>query len=321
VKATVYQKYKRNDYVYLNQRGLEVPSEYHDFNGGIDAVRRRMRALALKWISRTRARYTYRFFTDGIGYIDQQIGADGLFEKGLIDHMIAVSKQYRHQALYIDVGANIGNHLVAIAPHFKRAVGFDPHPVLFKILEANVLANGLEHVDLYNTGLGQMKCNATLVESATNHGLSRVKDFSKLSAETFGLCENEFSIKYSIAIEKAEDALAAYAEHLSGALIKIDVEGMEAEILTSLASLIHEYRPIVAFEWFREEQPELTQFIKQLQGYRAMGCFIEQSANPVRRLLSNLLHGRRYELRDMSSCDNVSFFPLVFLIPEPVKPQ
>ena len=47
--------------------------------------------------------HSYRFFTDGIGYIDQQIAADGLFEQGLIDHICDIAVAHGMTDLYVDM--------------------------------------------------------------------------------------------------------------------------------------------------------------------------------------------------------------------------
>jgi FkbM family methyltransferase len=290
--------------------------KYYDFEPGLRAWRRMAIAFAQKQVSRHRVRHQHRFFTDGVGYIDQQIGADGLFERGLIDRMLDVAAKYHKDALYIDIGANIGNHLVAVSPHFERAVGFEPHPALFHVLTANIIINGLTNVELHNFGLGSQDVSATLVESSENHGLSRVKEYSHLTAETFGLPENEFSNEYAIQLKEACGFLSQYRDSLDRALIKIDVEGMEYEILKSIFPLLADHKPVVAFEWFYDEQPEIVELLANLPGYKSYGSFVKKPTNALARLGHNLLFGRRYDLAEITNQHATRFYPLVFLIPD-----
>ena len=288
---------------------------FYDFEPGMPALGRMFTAAAGRWIAARRQRQPYRLFTDGIGYIDQQIAADGLFEKGLVELMLDMARRHGKSALYIDIGANIGNHLVAAAPHFEKAVGFDPHPVLFHVLTANVMANQLRNVELHNVGLAAADSEATLIESAANHGLSRVKEHSRLSADTFGLKEDQFGLEHKIRLVDACEFLGRYGSMLDAALIKIDVEGMEFEILKAIRPLLERHRPVVAFEWFHHEQPEIAPLLAELTGYQAHGAFIRQPANAVARLAKNLFRGRRYELEDIAAAHTPRYYPLVFLVP------
>src|SRR5205085_1699030 len=109
--------------------------------------------------------------------------AEGLFEKGvieLLDDLVATSG---YTDLMIDIGANIGNHTVALATHFKAVHSVEPHPVLFRILEANVIRNHLGQVSCHNFGLAGEDVNATLAETIDNHSISRIKERSQLPPE------------------------------------------------------------------------------------------------------------------------------------------
>jgi FkbM family methyltransferase len=290
--------------------------KFYDFKPGIPAFRRMVCAAMLKWISVRRKNHYYRFFTDGIGYIDQQIAADGLFENGLIELMLDMARTSNKTKLYIDIGANIGNHLVASAKHFDRVVGFDPHPVLFHILSANVMINGLTNVELHNVGLGKSNTDATLIENYSNHGLSRVKEYSKLSAGTFGLDEQQFDREYNIKLIDAQEFLTVFGDELNSALIKIDVEGMEHEILQAIVPILNDYRPLIAFEWFHAEQPEISPLLQSLDEYEAFGAYIRQPKNLILRFVRNVFFGRRYELEKISSEPSPKYYPLVFLVPK-----
>jgi FkbM family methyltransferase len=293
-----------------------MTKRYYDFEPGLPAVHRTVAAAMLRHISNRRRRHVHRFFTDGVGYIDQQISADGLFERGLVELMLDVAREHGKSTLYIDVGANIGNHLVPIAPHFAKVVGFDPHPVLFHVLSANVMANGIRNAELFNVGLATEEADATLVENSLNHGLSRVKERSRLSAGTFGMRDESFSTEYAIKLVDAHAFLERYASNLSGALIKIDVEGMESEILRALMPVIKKYRPLVAFEWFYEEQPDIRLLLDELVDYRVRGAFVRTSGNLFSRLVQHVMSGRHYELEDIGEKTTPKYYPLVFLIPK-----
>jgi len=293
--------------------------KFYDFGPGIDAVKRMISVYFQKIVAKNRTNHEYKFFTDGIGYIDQQIIADGVFEKGLIDHIKNVVIQSEHNQLYIDIGANIGNHIVSVSNLFKGSMAFEPHPALFHVLSANVIANNCKNVELFNFGLGKEKIKATLVESPQNHGLSKVEGLSTMSSDFFDLNEDTFSIKYEIDIHESHAVLSDYSEKLNKSFIKIDVEGMEYDILSSLKPLIEEHNPIVAFEWVPEEQPELHKFINEMKNYNFYGVYISQSKNFLIRHMSNLFFGRKYNFTKLDLDDLPELVPLVFMIPNKIN--
>ena len=293
--------------------------KFYDFGPGMQAVKRMISVYFQKIIAKNRIHHEYKFFTDGIGYIDQQIIADGIFEKGLIDHIKNVVIQSEHNQLYIDIGANIGNHVVSVSNLFSESIAFEPHPALFHVLSANIIANKCPNVKPFNYGLGREKIKATLVESPQNHGLSKVEGLSTMSSDFFDLNDDTFSIKYEIDIHESHAELSKYSEKLKKSFIKIDVEGMEYDILSSLKTLIEEHNPIVAFEWVPQEQPELNKFINEMNSYYFYGVYISQSKNFIIRHLSNLFLGRKYNFTKLNMDDLPELIPLVFMIPNKIN--
>jgi FkbM family methyltransferase len=292
-----------------------MKNRYFDFQPGLPALNRFIAYRQIAWLAARASGRTEKYFVDFVGYIDRQIIADGRFEKGLVELMIDLARETKHHELYVDVGANIGNHLVACAPHFKLALGIDPHPVLFHVLNANVAVNGLKNVELFNVGLASSDGVATLTESRSNHGLSRVKEHSKLPSETFGLSSEEFSVEYPIELVGAENFFANYTERLSRCMIKIDVEGMEGEIIEALQGVIQKNRPIVAFEWFVDAQPEILDTFKRFENYSLYGAFGSAPEGRLTRFFSMLLNGHYYEVENALNQRTQSFYPLAFMVP------
>ncbi len=293
-----------------------MKSRYFDFQPGFSALERFAAYRQISWLAKRARGRKDKYFVDFVGYIDRQIIADGRFEKGLVDLMIDLAGETKHHELYVDIGANIGNHLVACAPHFSRAIGIDPHPVLFHVLNANIAGNGLKNVELFNVGLASNPGTATLTESRSNHGLSRVKERSKLPPEVFGLTTEEFSIEYPIKLVGAESFFREYGDQLSRAMIKIDVEGMEGEIIDALLGVIQKNRPIVAFEWFVDAQPEILDSFNKLENYSLFGAFGSAPDGRITRFFSMLLNGHYYKVENALVHRTQSFYPLAFFVPQ-----
>jgi FkbM family methyltransferase len=158
------------------------------------------------------------------------------------------------QTVY-DVGANIGGHTLA----FARLVGpsglvaaFEPQRIVFQMLCANVALNGFSRVwtiwAACGRSLGQANVPSLDYQAVNNvGGLSLVGAPEGESVPTMPL-----------------DDVAAPACHF----IKIDVEGMEGEVIAGAEKTIAKWRPILYVENDRAERS--AALIEQIMalGYR-----------------------------------------------------
>lgn len=133
----------------------------------------------------------------------------------------------------IDVGANIGTHTLALA----KLVGptgavysFEPQRAIYDILRSNVAANGLENVSTFcaAAGAAEGSCRIPKIDygSTNNFGLVAVGD---------GEVEVPRMTIDGLQLQKLD-------------LIKVDVEGSEADVLTGAAATIARSRPILYVE-------------------------------------------------------------------------
>jgi len=144
------------------------------------------------------------------------------------------------QTVY-DVGANIGAHTLAFA-HFVGATGlvaaFEPQRVVFQMLCANVALNGLSRVwtiwAACGRGLGEANVPSLDHRAANNvGGLSLVGSSDGEPVPAMPL-----------------DEVGTPACHF----IKIDVEGMEGEVIAGAKKTIAKSRPILYVENDRVEK-------------------------------------------------------------------
>ncbi len=154
----------------------------------------------------------------------------------------------------LDVGANIGAHSLA----FARAVGtggtviaIEPQRVVFQTLCANLALNALFHVRPLHAGAGR------------HRGLTRVPAIDYGQPGNFGGVSLGEVGSESVPVISIDELELTACD-----LIKIDVEGMESDVLAGTAATIRRFRPVLYVENDRCERS--TALIAQLSelGYR-----------------------------------------------------
>lgn len=144
---------------------------------------------------------------------------------------------------FIDVGVNLGQTLIkvkAIEPA-RRYIGFEPNPVCVHYVEELVAANGWTDVRVVPAGLGQ---HSGIVTLELYHG--RSGDSAASIVEGFRPGE-AVTFRKTVAIlgtaDLPDDLLAAPV-----GLVKIDVEGAEADVIDALAPVLARDRPLISME-------------------------------------------------------------------------
>lgn len=292
------------------------PRRYYEIRPGFDTLRYLFTFGLLELLARRAARRPQRFFVQVASAIDRHVLSEGLFEKGVIDLLRDLCRHTHRTQLMIDVGANIGNHSVALAPLFGRVEAIEPHPVLFKVLEANVLLNQLAHVRCHNIGLASENTSGTLAEVESDHAISRVRERSQLAPEVFGLSNEKFGREYTVQLESAREFMQQFGAELDRAFIKIDVEGMEQEIVTALVPLLAAYKPLLGFEWFTRSQPGLSDVVAALPGYELWGIRVhDKGRSRLWRAFKMIFAGRTYTLERIERGRLDEVYPLAILVP------
>jgi FkbM family methyltransferase len=159
----------------------------------------------------------------------------------------------------VEVGANIGAHTVAlaraVAPH-GQVVAFEPQRACFAFLQAQIALNQLANVVALNEAVGRER--GTLWLPAINY--TATGNFGGIS-----LTGTPSKGAHAVAVVTLDERL----RDVPVALIKVDVEGMEEEVLRGAARLIQQHKPILYVENDRVEKSRgLLTLIFEL-GYRA----------------------------------------------------
>ena len=157
----------------------------------------------------------------------------------------------------VEAGANVGAHTLAIARQVGptgRLLAFEPQRSVFQMLCANLALNGLEQVEPHWAAAGST--DGTIPVPRLDS--SRLQNFGGL---TLGRKQAGDSVRLV-----RLDSLGLPACHL----IKLDVEGMELDVLLGATDTIGRCAPLIYSENDRQDRsPALIQQLQAL-GYR---CF------------------------------------------------
>ncbi len=134
----------------------------------------------------------------------------------------------------VDIGANIGNHLVFFGLYTlsEKIYGFEPNPELYPILEQNVMLNGIR--------------NKTIL-SQVAIGSKREKGLVCGPSDKKNICYTDKSVMIH---EKGDIDIIPLDELIEERIdfIKIDVEGMELDVLKGGIKRISEDMPVLFIE-------------------------------------------------------------------------
>ena len=171
----------------------------------------------------------------------------GFYEQDLLE---AVFHRVLPSMRFVDVGANIGNHTLFFSGILgMEGVSIEPFLPNFQRLQKNIELNMLgDKVQALNICLGSDSGHATLTK------------FDELNTGTAAFSPNS---EGTVAVQPL-DALELGPFHL----LKIDVEGMEKEVLRGCAKSLREYKPIVFCEAQTVEDFYSVKSIMDAFGYR-----------------------------------------------------
>lgn len=139
-------------------------------------------------------------------------------------------RSFRLEGCAVDVGGNVGNHAFALAGMFAEVISVEPFPPLFERLQAKTM--DLPGVQPYNVAFGSD--DGTLA-------------FDPPRGRNLGTGRLHESGVARVAVVRGDTFL--HGRHrLEIGLIKVDVEGHEAEVLRGLSETLRRARPLVLYE-------------------------------------------------------------------------
>ncbi|WP_157844176.1 FkbM family methyltransferase [Chryseobacterium sp. Leaf180] len=171
------------------------------------------------------------FLNKKFGYVDQYIFDHGIYEKEIIDD---ICDHLTKEKTMLDIGSNIGQHSLILAPFCKQIFAFEPIPEIFEEFKKSINANHYKNITLQNFAIGNKKEKTFINYNSKNAGASSLVN------------QTQNSKQIPIQIDLLENVLP---ENLKFDVIKLDVEGYEAVVILSNKDILLKNRPVIFLEF------------------------------------------------------------------------
>jgi FkbM family methyltransferase len=195
------------------------------------------------------APFTREFF--GLNYqgnlrnnVDFDVYFYGAFEKPLLTFLRDAMRNpgcapAPGQCVFVDIGANVGQHSLFMAAHGARVYAFEPFAPVREQLQRQLDANRLADVSVYPVGLGNENSRQPFFAPSGNN--AGIGSFDPGTAAKGNRCIGE------LALVRADDYFPEQGiERID--LVKIDVEGFEKMTLAGMRETLRRTRPVIVCE-------------------------------------------------------------------------
>ncbi len=165
---------------------------------------------------------------------------------GLTGEMYLLDLMYKllpgSEGAIVDVGANIGQTLskARLADPLRPYYGFEPNPACFHYLERFIEVNAWQNITLFPFGVG---ANTSVLSLHTNSGKETDTEATFLPEAN----PHHSTDRVRHAVVLGYEAIAPLIREPI-AFLKIDVEGMELDIVKALRPALEKDMPVLALE-------------------------------------------------------------------------
>lgn len=162
------------------------------------------------------------------------------FELDLLEHL----QRLNRPGVYVDAGANFGNHTVYFShfiPGCKSTLSIEAHPAIFEVLQRNLAANAFKPYEAVNLAVSDESGTVHMTApDRQNSGATHISGRRPGENPNIGSPVNCTTL----------DLLLSGVEV---AVIKLDVEGYEQQVIEGAEAIISEKRPVVTSELRKHE--------------------------------------------------------------------
>jgi len=208
--------------------------------------------LSKKWTIEADGRQFVIFSREG-DELEKAFSVGDFYELELLQHI----QSHKKRGLYVDAGANIGNHSIWFSAmcDSEKVIAIEPSPLLAGLTGDAIKENRLDNVQVIEAAAAAKEGAAYLSSFyPKNAGKTQVVSQGAQGEEI--LCRTLDSIW-----EESGNAMPV-------SVLKIDVEGMEFEVLQGAAKIIQQFHPLIYAEWRDgDARKKITQFLAPF-GYK-----------------------------------------------------
>ena len=174
---------------------------------------------------------------------------------------------YRDYDVFLDIGSNIGTYAILAAKKGLRAIAFEPIKSNYDALRINLILNKLEDkVTVFNVALGAYSHKAQFAFDLINTGASHL----------LGI---EIEDEHPASMEIGESQIVPLDDFMpqlnltknDRIFIKIDVEGMEAQVLKGAKRFLQTYpNVLIVMESVHSGKEKLAQILNEVDNFEIL---------------------------------------------------
>lgn len=138
--------------------------------------------------------------------------------------------------VYLDIGTNIGQHLIAASGLAAQAFGFEPWETVRASALRNVAINQYTHVEIMPFGLSDQNAHLPYFPPASGN----------MGNGSFVPEADDNGAPITLEVRRGDDVVKNL--QIAPTLLKIDTEGFESYVLRGLKETLAMHRPAVIFE-------------------------------------------------------------------------
>lgn len=195
------------------------------------------------------------------GTIDFQLG-NYAYEWGV---KVFMNKYYADYNVFIDVGANMGTYTVMLGKLGLKTFSFEPSAENYRALQINILLNRLDtQVKSFNFGLDDINRNASFIYDPINTGASHLED-----AELYDHATDARGLKTEVKMLRFDNVYEQLNLVENDAiLMKIDVEGMEENVLLGAKEFLKKFpRILIVMESIHSGEEKLKSILSEIGNF------------------------------------------------------
>lgn len=185
------------------------------------------------------------------------------------------------EPVYLDIGTNVGQHLVAVADKADHAFGFEPWDKVRSRALRNLALNDFDHVEILPFGLSDQDAHLPYFPPAGGN----------LGVGSFAADQGAAPI--TLEVRKGDPVIAQL--NIKPTLLKIDTEGFESYVLRGLKDTMAQHRPAIVFELGDETRKDFTDYEAMRfyfpPGYSFYGILRSRECPKI----VPYAHGKKYE--------------------------